>query len=110
MARKSTAHLNIANIRWKPAQRWWGHGRDGKNMEIDIIAESLDNKFLLFGEVKWEEKTNIKATISKLKKSVVNFPKQTGKKIILAVWCKNNKIKNGKHWLINAEDVLSVLK
>jgi AAA+ ATPase superfamily predicted ATPase len=110
MARKSTAHLNIANIRWKPAQRWWGRGRDGKNMEIDIIAESLDNRFLLFGEVKWGEKTNIKATISKLKKSVVNFPKPTDKKIILAVWCKNYKIENGKHWLISAEDVLSVLK
>ncbi len=110
MARKSTAHLNIANIRWKPGQRWWGHGRDGKNMEIDIIAESLDNKFLLFGEVKWGEKTNVKAIISKLKKSVVNFPKQTDKKIILAVWCKNKKIKNGKYWLISAEDVLSVLK
>ena len=79
-------------------------------MEIDIIAESLDNKFLLFGEVKWGEKTNVKAIISKLKKSVVNFPKQTDKKIILAVWCKNKKIKNGKYWLISAEDVLSVLK
>ena len=110
MARKSTAHLNIANIRWKPAQRWWGHGRDGKNMEIDIIAESLDNKFLLFGEVKWEEKTNIKATISKLKKSVANFPKQTDKKIIMAVWCKKNKTKNGEHRIVSPEDVLSGLK
>ena len=110
MARKSTAHLSIANIRWKPAQRWWGHGRDGKNMEIDIIAESLDNKFLLFGEVKWEEKTNIKATISKLKKSAANFPKQTDKKIIMAVWCKNNKIKNEEYWIISPRDVLSGLK
>jgi len=110
MARKSTAHLNIANIRWKPAQRWWGHGRDGKNMEIDVMAESLDNKFLLFGEVKWEKKTNIKATISKLRKSVANFPKQTEKEIIMAVWCKNNKIKNGEHLLISPNDVLSVLK
>jgi len=48
--------------------------------------------------------------LSKLKKSVANFPKQTDKKIILAVWCKNNKIKNGEHLLINAEDVLAVLK
>jgi len=110
MARKSTAHLNIADIRWKPAQRWWGHGRDGKNMEIDVIAESLDNKFLLFGEVKWEEKTNIKATISKLTKSVANFPNQTEQKIIMAVWCKNNKIKNGEYWIINPRDVLSGLK
>ena len=110
MARKSTVHLNIANIRWKPAQRWWGHGRDGKNMEIDVIAESLDNKFLLLGEVKWEKKTNIKATISKLKKAAANFPKQIDKKIIMAVWCKNNKTKNGKYWIIRPRDVLSRLK
>jgi len=110
MARKSTAHLNIANIRWKPAHRWWGYGRDGKNMEIDVIAESLDNKFLLFGEVKWEAKTNIKATIRKLKKAVANFPKQTDKNIIMAVWCKNNRIKNGECSLISPDDVLSVLK
>jgi hypothetical protein len=110
MARKSTAHLNIANIRWKPGQRWWGNGRDGKNMEIDIIAESLNNEFLLFGEVKWEEKTNIKATISKLKKTVANFPKQTEKEIVMAVWCKSNKMKNGEHLLISPDDVLSALK
>jgi len=110
MARTSTAHLNIANIRWKPAQRWWGNGRDGKNMEIDIVAESLDHKFLLFGEVKWEEKTNIKATMSQLKKSVANFPVQTGKKIIMALWCKNNKIKNEEYWIITPGDVLSGLK
>ena len=110
MARTSTAHVNIANIRWKPAQRWWGTGRDGKNMEIDIIAESLDHKFLLFGEVKWEEKTNIKATMSKLKKSIANFPVQTGKKIIMALWCKTNKIKNEEYWIITPGDVLSGLK
>jgi len=109
MARKSTAYLNIANIRWKPAQRWWGHGRDGKNMEIDIIAESLDNKFLLFGEVKWEEKTNIEATISKLKKNAANFPVQIDKKIITAVWCKKNKIRNKECWIISPGDVLSGL-
>jgi len=114
MARKSTAHLKIANIGWKPAQRWWGNGRDGKNMEIDIIAESLDNQFLLFGEVKWEKKTNIKSTINKLKKSVANFPKQINKKIIMAVWCKNYETKNYEtkneaYWIISPRDVLTAL-
>ena len=110
MARKSTAHLNIANIRWKPAQRWWGNGRDGKNMEIDAIAESLDNRFLLFGEVKWEEKSDIKATISKLKKSIANFPKQTDKETIMAVWCKDDRNENGEAWTISPGDVLTGLK
>jgi len=79
-------------------------------MEIDVIAESFDNRFLLFGEVKWEEKTNLKATISKLKASVANFPKQTDKKTIMAVWCKNKKIKDGEYWIISPRDVLSALK
>ena len=85
----------------------------------DIIAESLDNQFLLFGEVKWEKKTNIKSTISKLKKSVANFPKQINKKIIMAVWCKNYETKNYEtknyetkneaYWIISPRDVLTAL-
>jgi len=110
MARKSTAHLPIANMRWKPAQRWWGTGRDGKNMEIDIVAESLDKRYLLFGEAKWEEKTDIKATLRKLKKSAANFPKQTDQKKILAVWCKNDEIKTKECCIIPPVDVLSGLK
>ncbi len=80
-----------------------------EDLIIAIISLSPSLR-LLFGEAKWEEKTNIKATISKLTKSVANFPKQTDKKIIMAVWCKNNKIKNGEHWLISPRDVLSGLK
>ena len=110
MARKSTAHLSIANIRWKPAQRWWGHGRDGKNMEIDVLAESLDDTSLLFGEAKWEEKTNIRATISRLRKAVANFPRRTDRNIIMAVWCKNNKIRNDECQIISPRDVLAGLK
>ena len=110
MARKSTARLHIADIHWKPAQRWWGHGRDGKNMEIDVVAESLDNKCLLFGEVKWEKKTNIKATINKLKKAADNFPHKANKKIVLAVWCKQKNAGTEKYWLVSPDNVLSGLK
>ena len=62
IANGSNRVSEIAGRLGKPAQRWWGNGRDGKNMEIDMIAESLNNEFLLFGEVKWEAKTNIKNT------------------------------------------------
>ena len=66
-------------------------------MEIDAIAESLDHRFLLFGEVKWEEKSDIKTTISKLKKSIANFPKQTDKETIIAVYrCKDDRHENGE--------------
>ena len=35
----------------KPA-RWWGNGTNGKAMEIDIVAETIDAKTLLVGEAK----------------------------------------------------------
>jgi len=43
-------------------------------------------------------------------KTLANFPKQTDKKIIMAVWCKNNKIKNGEYRIGSPGDVLSGLK
>jgi len=79
-------------------------------MEIDVIAESLDNRSLLFGEAKWEEKTNTRATISRLRKVVANFPKQIDKNVIMAVWCKEDGIKNDECWIINPREVLSGLK
>ncbi|MCD4719760.1 MAG: ATP-binding protein [Desulfobacula sp.] len=111
LARKSTAHLEIAGYRWKPAARWWGNGLNGKNMEIDVVAESLDGKNLLLGEAKWEDKTNVQSVINKLEKKAANFPKCAGKKIILAVWCKQRMTAaQEKHPVLTPEDVLSVLK
>lgn len=109
MARNSTAHLNIADIQWKPAQRWWGRGRNGENMEIDVVAESLDSRFLLLGEAKWEKKTNIKETMAKLKRKADNFPKQIDKEIITAAWCKHTETENEYHWTISPRDVLDAI-
>lgn len=110
LARKSTAHLKIAGHRWKPAARWWGNGLDGKNMEIDVVAESLDGKYLLFGEAKWEDKTNVQSVINKLEEKAANFPKRAGKKIIPAVWCKQQLTTPEKHSILTPVIVLSVLK
>ena len=38
--------------RWRKASRWWGTGLDGRQMEIDIVAESTDGRDLLVGEAK----------------------------------------------------------
>ena len=35
----------------KPA-RWWGNGSNGKPLELDIVAETVDSKTLLVGEAK----------------------------------------------------------
>ena len=38
--------------RWRKVSRWWGSGLNRQPMEIDVLAESIDGKTLLAGEVK----------------------------------------------------------
>lgn len=108
LARESVPFINIENIEWGIAQRWWGKGIDGKEMEIDILAESLDGEFILAGEVKWSDSVKKNAVINKLKYSVANIPKLKNKKIIYALWLKN-KI-NADIAVITPEDVFANLK
>ena len=108
LARMSVPFINIGNIEWGIAQRWWGKGIDGNDIEIDILAESLDKKYLLAGEVKWSDSVKISDVINKLKYYVSNVPKIKNKKIIYALWCKN-KI-NSEVVIISPEDVFRCLK
>jgi AAA+ ATPase superfamily predicted ATPase len=57
LARAGVAHLNVAGQTWGEGRRWWGNGTDGTPMEIDVIAESADQKSLLVGEVKMSVST-----------------------------------------------------
>ncbi len=110
LARRSTAHLKIAGQRWKPASRWWGNGCNGNQMKIDVMAESMDGQSILFGEAKWEKKTNIQQVMDKLTRQADNFPKIGKRKIILAAWCKQSLTSAENHHVFNADDVLAVLK
>ena len=38
--------------RWRKVARWWGSGLNRLPMEIDVLAESIDGKTLLAGEMK----------------------------------------------------------
>ena len=88
LARESTARLNIGGISWKPACRWWGNGKNGKPMEIDLVAESFDQKSLLFGEAKWAEKSTVKELSDKLDYYIENFPNRGDRNVIKAAWVK----------------------
>ncbi len=88
LSRRSVTTLDVNNIKWRPASRWWGQGIDGKKMEIDILAESFDNRYLLIGEVKWEEKSNLNQIITKLNYCANNFPNKLNRKFVFAYWLK----------------------
>jgi hypothetical protein len=107
LARESTARLNIGEISWKPGTRWWGNGNDGKPMEIDCIAESFDKKYVLFGEAKWEENSDINGLFDKLDYYSNNFPHLKKRKVINAVWVKKYKKDNkNSRFIIGPEEIL----
>ena len=46
------------------AKRWWGsvlnEDKKPEQVEFDVMAESLDKKYLLVGECKWTTQKNAK--------------------------------------------------
>lgn len=110
LARKSAARLEIGGTRWKPASRWWGRGSDGKNLEIDVVAESLDGKSILLGEAKWEGGTKLQSVINSLEKKAANCSLCRDKKIVLAVWCTRPVAASEKCAVLGPENVLPALR
>lgn len=62
----------IGGIVYGPATRWWGGIRkeDGSSeyeqVEIDLVAESLDGKHLLVGECKWRDSVDVRSVYNEL--------------------------------------------
>ena len=102
--------MEIGGQRWKPASRWWEKNRTGKQMEIDVVAESMDGSKILFGEVKWEKKSNIIQIMDKLLNHAENFPKIGKREIVLAAWCKHAVNSPGNIHVYNADEVLNAVR
>lgn len=88
LARKSVSKIAINELKWKPAQRWWGAGVDGRKMEIDVVSESFDGKHMLFGEAKWEEHPDLNRISRKLSNCAKNFPAIKARTPVFAYWFK----------------------
>jgi uncharacterized protein len=110
LARKSAAYLMIDNCRWKAASRWWG-GTNKKSMEIDIVAQSIENKDkILIGEVKLSNLSqSIDSIFNEMRKKVSLCPLFANKKVSYAVWIlKKNKKTEKKDNVFTAKDVVNV--
>ncbi len=53
LCRESVSGNEIDGVTYGMARRWWGAVSRDESIEIDVVAESLDKKYLLVGECKW---------------------------------------------------------
>jgi len=107
LVRSSVPHLTLGGKTWGPAQRWWGPGLDRKSLEIDVVAESLDESSILLGSCKWQERGGESAW-TELRRQAEAFPHSRGRKLELAVFCKHPNAKINAE--IGPEQVLQALR
>ena len=74
------------------ASRWWGAVKTKEGflqMELDVVAESLDRKSILVGECKWTNPEIASVLIKDLNEKISCLPFCKGKEVIPVLFLKN---------------------
>jgi AAA+ ATPase superfamily predicted ATPase len=89
LCREAVPFLNIEGIDFNTASRWWGTPVKDRQVELDVIADSQDGKYLLAGECKWTDKTtDIEELIISLEEKANLLPFAKGKIILPVLFLK----------------------
>ena len=103
----------IDGIVFGKASRWWGKvliEGEGKprDVELDLVAESIDGKSILIGECKWTMGENGRLLTNQLEKIAKSLPFTQGKQLILKLFTKIRPDEDQGNSLLPA-DVLGLL-
>ena len=63
LCRMALPLLELKGKQWDIAYRWWGTGKNGKEIELDGIALSADKTHILYSEAKWTQNTDLISSI-----------------------------------------------
>lgn len=94
LCREAVSGNRLFGHRWGEAARWWGtvlKEEKGafREVEFDIMAESVDGKALLVGECKWTNPEIAADLHRKLVEKVSNLPFAKDKEIVTVLFLKN---------------------
>ncbi len=83
----------IGGVIYGKAKRWWGavlnENKKTEMIEFDVIAESLDKKYLLVGECKWTNQKNCQSLMSELLRKAELLPFAKKYTIVPILFLKN---------------------
>lgn len=88
LVRAELPRLEIDGRRFGPASRWWGPAADKQPMEIDLVAEDLnDRRAVLVGEAKLSATpASARAALATLAANAARCPELAGRRITCALW------------------------
>lgn len=110
---RETVTGNLINgVIYGKAKRWWGTVLNEENkpeqLEIDVIAESLDKRHLLVGECKWTTQENGKLLTAELLRKANLLPFAEKYTIIPVLFLKNTP-KNDVGNTLLPSDIINLL-
>lgn len=99
LCREAVSGNKAFGYRWGEASRWWGGVKTvsgPREMEFDVVAESLDRKALLVGECKWTNPEIASELAKKLIEKATCLPMSAGKIIVPVLFLKNKPKDSGE--------------
>lgn len=105
---------NLVNgVVYGKAKRWWGsvlnEDKKPEQVEFDVMAESLDKKYLLVAECKWTTQENEKQLIAELLRKANLLPFAKNYTIVPLLFLKNAS-KDGVGNAMLPENVVELMK
>lgn len=96
ICRDAVSGNEIDGVAYGICRRWWGKitmtDKEGKpkskDIELDVVAESLDHSTILIGECKWTAGENGRLLTNAIRKIVPFLPFVNGKKVIVKLFTK----------------------
>ena len=96
MCRDAITGNMVNNVIYGKAARWWGsvlnEEKKPEQIELDVVSESLDKKYLLVGECKWTNSENSNQLITELIRKAKLLPFAANKIIVPILFLKTKPI------------------
>ena len=116
ICRDAVSGNEIDGVAYGMCRRWWGkitvmneEGKpESKDIELDMVTESLDHSTILIGECKWTTGENGRLLTNGIGKIVPFLPFAEGKKVIVKLFTKVRPEEDQGNSLL-PEDVLRLL-
>ncbi len=110
LCRHAVTGNNLFGIDWNVASRWWGNVTKDKQIELDVVAESMDKKSLLIGECKWTKKENAESLLADLKERTKDFAPTKNHQVYYVLFLKQRPNDGKKDYVLLPEDIINDLK
>lgn len=91
LCRNAVSGNQLLGTTWGVASRWWGTviiNKEKKDIELDVVTESIDKKKILIGECKWTEGEQAEKLFYDLETKAQSLPFVKGREVIYALFLK----------------------